>query len=114
MPSNQYNEAPTNVKPPEPFDPEKAHLQYLAATRGFASSAWKFLETVGCIEGYTPEPHHVAVFLDSVSRCKTALERSTLLILGEGVFRFDPLEAFETVESLMLERMHALDGKAAS
>lgn len=85
-------------------------LECLAATRGFASSAWKLLETLGTIEGYTPEPHHLSTFLDAVSQCRTAPERSTLIILGQGLFHFDPLEAFEIVEAHMLERMATAEG----
>lgn len=112
VPHHKYSYTPTLVN--EPFDPEKAHLKYLAATRGFTSSAWKLLETLGTLEGYEPQPHHVAIFLDAVSRCKTALERSTLLVLGQGVFRFDPCEAFDAVETTMLERMQGLDAQASS
>ena len=109
MPSRQkYSQRTPAVK--VHVDPEKMHLKYLAATRGFTSTAWKLLQTLGALQDYEPKPEHIQVFLDSVSRCKTALERSTLITLGEEVFRFDPSEAFDTVETLMLERMHALDG----
>jgi hypothetical protein len=104
----KYSHSSTTVK--VHVDPEELQLKYLAATRGFTSTAWKLLQTLGTLQGYEPKPEHIQVFLDSVSRCKTALERSTLIILGEGVFRFDPSEAFDAVETLMLERMHALDG----